>query len=72
MKTTEIKEVLIDGLTPYVFRHNYCTELYYSDISLKEAQRLMGHSDYNMIMKVYSHLDEKKENTKNKLERLSL
>jgi integrase len=69
---TEIHGVKIEGLTPYIFRHNYCTELYYSDISLKEAQRLMGHSDYGMIMKVYSHLDEKKENTKNKLEKLSL
>lgn len=67
-----IHEVKISDLTQYTFRHNYCTELYYSDISLKEAQRLMGHSDYNMIMKVYSHLDEKKENTKNKLEKLIL
>lgn len=67
-----IHEVTIEGLTPYIFRHNYCTELYYSDISLKEAQRLMGHSDYGMIMKVYSHLDEKKENTKEKLKKLDL
>jgi len=67
-----IKDASISDLTMYTFRHNYCTELYYSGISLKEAQRLMGHASYEMIMKVYSHLDEKKENTRAKLERLCL
>lgn len=57
----------IDKLTSYIFRHNYCTELYYSGISMKECQRLMGHADYSMIMKVYSHLDEKREDTANKI-----
>lgn len=68
----KIHEVKINGLTQYISRHNYCTELYYSGISLKEAQRLMGHSDYSMIMKVYSHLDEIKENTQDKLRKISL
>lgn len=63
----------LEKLTSYTFRHNYCTELYYSNISMKEAQRLMGHSDYKMIMNVYSHLDEKKEKTSVKInKRLSL
>ena len=57
----------IERLTEYIFRHNYCTELYYSGISIKECQRLMGHADHNMIMKVYSHLDEKREDTANKI-----
>jgi integrase len=55
-------------LTMYCFRHNYASELYYAEISLKEAQRLMGHNSYKMIMDVYAHLDAKKENTKNKLD----
>ena len=54
-------------LTLYCFRHNYATELYYAGISLKEAQRLMGHNSYKMIMDIYAHLDAQKENTKNKL-----
>lgn len=54
-------------LTLYCFRHNYCTELYYSEVSLKEAQRLLGHSSYKMIMDVYAHLDAKKEDTRTKL-----
>ena len=54
-------------LTLYCFRHNYCSELYYSNITLKEAQRLLGHTSYRMIMEIYAHLDAKKEDTVAKL-----
>ena len=32
----------ITGLTAHIFRHNYCTMLYYSGISQKKAVELMG------------------------------
>lgn len=54
-------------LTPHMFRHNYATQLYYSGITIKKAAQLMGHADTTMIMKVYAHLDEEKENTATKL-----
>lgn len=57
----------ITGLTAHIFRHNYCTMLYYSDISQKKAVELMGHSDIKMIMEVYAHLDEQKEAVQEKL-----
>jgi len=57
-------------LTAHMFRHNYATMLYYSNISIKMAARLLGHTDTNMIMKVYAHLDEKKENVADKLNRI--
>lgn len=63
--TTEKEKIIgaqpIVGLTAHIFRHNYCTMLYYSGISQKKAVELMGHSDLKMIMEVYAHLDEKKE-----------
>lgn len=59
----------ITGLTAHMFRHNYCTMLYYSGISLKKAVELMGHSDLKMIMEVYAHLDEKKEAVQEKLDK---
>lgn len=58
----------IAGLTAHIFRHNYCTMLYYSGISQKKAVELMGHSDLKMIMEVYAHLDEKKEAVQEKLD----
>lgn len=49
-------------LTAHLLRHTYATLLYYSGISIKMAARLLGHSNVNMIMKLYAHLDEGKEN----------
>jgi len=57
-------------LTPHIFRHNYATMLYYSDISIKEAARIMGHSNTQMIMQIYAHLDAEKENTAEKIEKV--
>lgn len=55
------------GISQYTFRHNFCTECYYNGVSLKECQRQMGHQSFKMVMEVYSHLDEKKENTRSKM-----
>lgn len=60
--------VNVNELTPYTFRHNYATLLYYSGISLKKAAYLMGHNDTKMIMKIYAHLDEERENAAEKLD----
>ena len=71
--TTDMEKLigseLITGLTAHIFRHNYCTMLYYSGISQKKAVELMGHSDIKMIMEVYAHLDEEKEAVQEKLDR---
>ena len=55
------------SLHPHLFRHNYATMLYYSNISPKKAADLLGHSDTKMIMDIYAHLDEMKEHTAEKL-----
>ena len=57
-----------ETLTPHIFRHNYATMLYYSEISIKKAAQLLGHADTAMITKVYAHLDETKENAAAKLD----
>lgn len=41
--------------------------LYYSGISIKKAAALMGHTDTKMIMQVYAHLDDEKEQTSEKI-----
>lgn len=54
----------ITKLTAHTFRHNYCTELCYKIpmISTKEIARLLGDNE-KMVIDVYSHLVEDKENT---------
>lgn len=59
-----------ESLTPHLFRHNYATLLYYSDVSRKKAAEIMGHADTTMIDKVYAHLDELKENTNEKIDKV--
>lgn len=43
--------------TCHQLRHSYCTMLYYSDVKIKEAQNLMGHSSAKMVYDIYTHLD---------------
>ena len=56
-----------ESLTAHMFRHNYATLLYYSDVSPKMAAKLLGHEGTQMIMEIYAHLDESRENTSEKL-----
>lgn len=52
---------LTNGLTPYTFRRNFATRLYYSNISIKKAAYFMGHCDTKMILQVYAQIDDEKE-----------
>ena len=48
----------LEGVKPYIFRYTYATDLYYSGIDLKKAAYLMGHSNTNMLLKIYAQLDD--------------
>ena len=61
-KTIEKEEDKIH-FSYYQLRHSYCTMLYYAEIKIKEAQRLMGHSSAKMVYDIYTHLDEERENS---------
>lgn len=51
-----------EGLTPHVFRHNYCTNLCYQipTISIKRIAALMGDTE-KMVIEVYNHIILEKE-----------
>ena len=57
-----------ETLTAHIFRHNYATMLFYSGISIKKAAEIMGHSNTQMIMQIYAHLDEDQEKTAEKID----
>lgn len=65
----EIEELENEKLifTYYTLRHSFCTMMYYAGINIKEAQRIMGHSSAKMVYDIYSHLDEERENTDEKI-----
>lgn len=47
--------------TLHQLRHTFCTMLYYSGISTKKAQQLMGHKSLKVTLEIYTHLDEEQE-----------
>ena len=57
-----------EELTAHILRHNYATMLYYSNVSPKMAAKIMGHSNTQMIMQVYAHLDDAQEKVIEKLD----
>ena len=44
-----------EGITPHILRHTYCTLLFAAGADLKTVQTLMGHSDPNTTLRVYTH-----------------
>lgn len=48
----------IDGISPYCFRHTFCTLCYKSGVDIKVCQHLMGHSDTKLVLNTYTHLDK--------------
>ncbi len=60
----DIKEI---EFTLHRLRHSFCTMLYYCGVGIKEAQELMGHSSADMVYDIYTHLDNTKGNTYNKI-----
>ena len=59
-------------LTAHIFRHNYATMLYYSGVTLKQAAALLGHSSTKMILEIYAHLDDEREDLRSKINSIVL
>jgi len=43
-------------LTPHVFRHQFCTEIYKKTGNIKVVQTLAGHSSVKTTLDIYSHV----------------
>jgi integrase len=55
-KMQAVSEHTIEGLTPHIFRHNYCTSLCYQipSISIDKIAKLLGDTP-KMVIEVYNH-----------------
>ena len=51
-----IETVVADDLTPYCFRHEYCTECARRGVDIRTAQKLMGHASIRMTADIYTAL----------------
>ncbi len=61
------KLVVIHGLTPHIFRHNFATMLYYADVDILMARDILGHKDERTTLRTYTHLDKEKSDSITKL-----
>jgi integrase len=63
----------IQGLTAHIFRHNYCTELCYQipAITTKMIARILGDTE-KMVLDVYSHIVEQKENVSDAVNKINM
>jgi integrase len=52
------KEIDVHGMTPYVGRHTYATNMSRAGIPIKTAMDLMGHTDERMLLRTYTHSNE--------------
>ena len=52
----DIYRVQMPNITPHVCRHTYCSNMAKSGMNPKTLQYLMGHSDINVTMNVYTHI----------------
>jgi len=50
-----------NGINEHLLRHNYCSMLYYADVDLLTASKLMGHDDVETTLKIYTHLSEQQQ-----------
>ena len=63
-KYNKLYKLQMPKITPHVCRHTYCSNMARSGINAKTLQYLMGHSDIEVTLNVYTHLgleDAKKE-----------
>lgn len=58
-------------LTPHIFRHSYTCDLIDAGVSVKEAQRLLGHASVSVTLNIYAHHTETaRQQTRSKLSAL--
>lgn len=50
---------LLDRFTAHQLRHTYCTMLYFAGVDILTTSKLMGHSNVQITLEIYTHLDEK-------------
>ena len=51
----------MEQFSAHQLRHSYATMLYDADVDVKTAQKLLGHADFSVTMKIYTHLSTEKE-----------
>ena len=52
------KTIDLHGMTPYMGRHTFATNMSRAGVPLRTAMSLMGHADERMLLRRYTHVEE--------------
>ena len=55
------KRISIERTTVHALRHTFCSMLAENGVNLKTASELMGHSDTNTTLKIYTHVQKEEK-----------
>ena len=53
------RDACIEYKTFHALRHTYITRLFEADVNPKTVQKLVGHSDIQTTLNIYTHVDNK-------------
>lgn len=67
---TAMKIIGLKNITPYMFRHNFCSMCFFNGVDIKTCQILMGHADTKMVLTTYSHYENKDKALKAAIDKL--
>lgn len=56
-KYNKIYKAELPKITPHVCRHTFCSNMAKSGMNPKTLQKIMGHSDIEVTLNTYTHLD---------------
>lgn len=54
----EGRDVILPHITPHILRHTACTKMINSGMNIKAVQTLMGHSNVDITLQIYTHINE--------------
>lgn len=55
-KKNEGREIVLPRITPHILRHTACTKMIRSGMNIKAVQTLMGHSNADVTLDIYTHI----------------
>ena len=51
------KTIDVHGMTPYMGRHTFATNMNKAGVPIRTAMAMMGHKDERMLLRRYTHVD---------------
>lgn len=55
----EGRDVILPRVTPHILRHTACTKMINAGMNINAVQTIMGHSNVDITLQIYTHINEK-------------